>query len=81
MTPQTCTSDEQHPLVVATEHYRLQFSTTGKLTSFLDAQGEERLDTGDPGKAFYSLLNMHDEIPLCEVECARCIDPLVNLQA
>ena len=67
MTTDYCQSNEQYPLTVKTANYQLQFSTTGKLVSFLNARGEEQLDTGDPGKAFYLLLNMQTEIPLCEL--------------
>jgi len=63
-----CTSSEQYPLTVKTENYCLQFATTGKLTSFLNAKGVEQLNEEDPGKAFYLLLNMQTEIPLCELE-------------
>jgi len=67
MSSDYCQSNEQYPLIVKTANYQLQFSTTGKLVSFLNAKGEEQLDTGDPGKAFYLLLNMQTEIPLCEL--------------
>lgn len=63
-----CGSNEQYPLIVETDHYHLWFSTTGKLVSFLNAGGEEQLNTGDPGKAFYLLLNAQTEIALCELE-------------
>ena len=63
-----CQSHVQHPLIVKTENYQLQFATTGKLVSFLNAEGKEQLDTSDPGKAFYLLLNMQTEIPLSELE-------------
>ncbi len=63
-----CESNEQHPLIIKTDHYQLTFSMTGKLISFLDADGNEQLHTENPGKAFYLLLNMQTEIPLCELE-------------
>ena len=68
MTSHYCRSNEQYPLIVKTDRYQLQFATNGKLVSFLNANGEEQLDTGNPGKAFYLLLNMQTEIPLCEME-------------
>ncbi len=66
--PNSCQTDEQHPLLVQTQNYQLRFATTGKLVSFRNARGEELLDTSDPGKAFYLLLNMQTEIPLSELE-------------
>ena len=68
MTSDHCQSSDQYPLSVKTDNYELQFSTTGRLVSFLNATGEEQLNAGDPGKAFYLLLNMQTEIPLCELE-------------
>ncbi len=67
MTADHCLSNEQYPLTVKTDYYQLQFSTTGKLVSFLNAGGEEQINADDPGKAFYLLLNMQTEIPLCEL--------------
>lgn len=68
MNSEYCQSNEQFPLIVKTENYQLSFSTTGKLISYLNAAGEEQLNTGDPGKAFYLLLNMQTEIPLANLE-------------
>jgi hypothetical protein len=62
-----CSSTAQHPLTVSAGRYRLQFSATGKLASFLNADGEEQVRADDPGKSFYLLLNMQSEIPLCEL--------------
>ena len=63
-----CQSSDQYPLIVKTDKYQLQFASTGKLVSFLNAREKEQLDREDPGKAFYLLLNMQTEIPLCELE-------------